>query len=409
MEHEKSMTERLASDGGRPVRTEPFPPWPIFDDRMIDAVTAVLRSGRTNQWTGDRVRAFESATAEAAGTKYAVAVANGTVALQLALTALDIGPGDEVIVTPRTFIASAGAVLLCGATPVFADVDRDSQNISAQTIEPAITERTRAIITVHLAGRPCEMDPIIELADRHNLAVVEDCAQAIGARYRSLPVGSFGRAAAFSFCQDKIISTGGEGGMLVTNDEDLWRRAWSYKDHGKDPDAVAHPDPSTVFQWLHASLGTNWRMTEMQAAIGLIAAEHLPAWIKARRRNAEILDQFLRPIETIRIPEVPEEIDHAYYKYYFFIKPDRLTEGWTRDQIVRAIQAEGIPCGSGSCGEIYNEKMFDHEAGRPARRLPIAQELAETSIMLQVHPTLDEQALADTATAVRRVLQVATK
>jgi len=403
------MTERLATDGGRPVRTEPVQPWPIFDDPMIDAVTAVLRTGRTNQWTGDQIRTFEASVAELSGTRYAVAVSNGTVALQLALIALDIQPGDEVIVTPRTFIASAGAILLCGGVPVFVDVDRDSQNITAETIEPAVTERTRAIIAVHLAGWPCEMDPIMELASRHNLAVVEDCAQAIGATYKSKPVGSFGHAAAFSFCQDKIISTGGEGGMLVTDDEELWRRAWSYKDHGKDPDAVANPDPQAVFQWLHASLGTNWRMTEMQAAIGLIAAERLPAWIEARQRNAKTLDRELSPIKTIRIPVVPEEIEHAFYKYYFFIEPDRLADGWTRDRIVREIQAEGIPCGSGSCGEVYRERMFDHELGRPADRMPIAHELAETSVMLQVHPTLDEQSLADTATAVRKVLLVATE
>jgi len=232
-----------------------FAPWPSFAADELAAVEAVLRSGQVNYWTGDEGRAFEREFAAWCGSPYAVALANGTVAIDLALKLLHIGPGDEVIVTPRTFLASATCIVNAGARPVFADVDRDSQNITAETIAPTLSKRTRAIECVHLAGWPCEMDGILALAKDRGLAVIEDCAQAVGAKYRGRSVGTFGEAAAWSFCQDKIMTTGGEGGMLSTSERALWSAAWSYKDHGKSWEAVYEREHPIGFKWLHEVFG----------------------------------------------------------------------------------------------------------------------------------------------------------
>jgi len=394
---------KLVISGGQPVRTTPFAPWPYFAENEIAAAAAVLKSGQVNYWTGQEGRLFEQEFARLAGCRYGIALANGTLALELALYALGIGTGDEVIVTSRTFIASASCVVLRGAVPVLADVDPVSQNITASTISAALTTGTKAIIAVHLAGWPCDMDPILTLAKEHGLFVIEDCAQSHGATYKGRPVGSMGDAAAFSFCQDKIITTGGEGGMLTTNDKSIWEKAWSYKDHGKSYEAVYHRQHPPGFRWLHESFGTNWRLTEMQAAIGRAALGKLPAWNEQRRRNAAVLNRRLAELPALRVTLPPEEIVHAYYKYYVFVRPERLKEGWDRDRLMAAICAEGIPCLSGSCSEIYLEKAFERAGLRPLERLKTAQELGETSLTFMVHPTLTEQDMADICRAVEKV------
>lgn len=401
-------TPRLAIDGGVPVRKDPLAPWPLFDPEMIQAATSVLQSGKVNYWTGNECRAFEEEFAAVAGCRYGVALANGTVALELALKALDIGPGDEVIVTCRSFFASAGCCVTCGAAPIFADVDPDSQNITAESIRAAVTPHTKAIIAVHLAGWPCEMDPILALARERGLWVIEDCAQAHGATYRGRPVGSLGHVAAFSFCQDKILSTGGEGGMLTTSDPEIWQKAWSYKDHGKSWNAVHHSNHPTVFKWLHESFGTNWRMTEFQAAIGRVALRRLPQWVEIRRHHAELLDRRLSRLPAIRTAFPPAHAGHSYYKYYAFLRPEELRPGWDRDRVVRALQAEGIPCGSGTCPEIYREQAFQGRPELPQRSLPVAAELGRTSLMLLVHPTLTPDDISTAAFAVEKVLSAAT-
>jgi len=410
-----------------------FPSWPYFGDDEIKAVEKVLRSGDVNQWTGSEVTNFEKEYADFVGVKYAVALANGSVALELALEALGIGAGDEVIVTCYTFIASASAVVMRGAVPVMADIDPDTLNISADTIRAVISSRTRAIIAVHLAGMPCDMDPLLKLAGEYDLKVIEDCAQAHGAwiRGRSADyadlcrlnisrkgakhakikeienrmgscgmdevdgeaglirrVGSFGDVAAFSFCQDKIMTTGGEGGMLTTNDKAIWEKAWAYKDHGKSYDSVCHKKHPPGFRWLHDSFGTNWRMTEMQAAIGRVQLRKMPEWSAIRRRNAAMLSEGFAKIPALRILNVPEEFGHAYYKYYVFVRPEKLREGWDRDRIMNAITAEGIPCFSGSCSEVYLEKAFVKAGIGPGKRLPVVRKAGETSLMFWVHPTL---------------------
>ena len=371
-------------------------------------MATALRSGRVNYWTGEEGRAFEREYAAAVGVGHAVALMNGTVALEAALYALGIGPGDEVIVPCRTFVATASAVVMRGGVPIMADVDRDSQNLTATTIGPLITPRTRAIIAVHLAGWPCDMNPILELAARHSLYVVEDCAQAHGATYQGRQVGALGHVAAFSFCQDKIISTGGEGGMLVTNDRSLWERAWSFKDHGKSWDAVYNGQHPNGFRWLHDSFGTNWRLTEMQAAIGRIQLRRLPMWVKQRReKRPHSGGKTLANPRALRVTRPQSNSGHSYYKYYVFVRPEQLASGWTRDRIVQAIEAEGIHCLSGVCPEVYLEKAFENVKQLPATRLPVARELGETSMMFQVHPTLCAEHMRQTCRIVEKVMRQA--
>ena len=386
-----------------------FAPWPSYSAEEIEAVRQVLETGKVNYWTGTEGREFEREFASHVGTRHSVAVANGTVALELALAVFDIGPGDEVITTPRTFIASASCAVMRGAMPIFADVDRDSQNITASTIEKVITERTRAVIPVHLAGWPCEMDEIMDLARQHDLVVIEDCAQANGATYRGRPVGGIGDAGAFSFCQDKIITTGGEGGMLTTSDEARWSRAWSYKDHGRSYDAVYKRVHPPGYRWLHDTFGTNWRLTEMQSAIGRIQLRSLSRSVQQRNANAALLLEGMSRISGLRAPAPPAHVRHAYYKFYAFVEPSALRSGWSRDRIMAEIAATGVPCFSGSCPEVYLEKAFDGSRSRPAERLPVARELGETSLMFLVHPTLGPEQMRRTLDATASVMQQAVR
>ncbi len=386
----------------------PFTSWPSFTHDEADAVSRVLLSNKVNYWTGDEGRKFEREFAAWSGCEYAVALSNGTVALEAALIALGVGLGDEVIVTSRTFIASVSAIVLTGAEPVFADVELTSQNISAKTIRPLITSRTRAIICVHLAGWPCDMDEIMDLASEHALYVIEDCAQAHGARYKGKSVGSIGHIGVWSFCQDKIITTGGEGGMVTTNDPDCWSRVWSYKDHGKSYNAVNNHNHGCGFRWLHESFGTNGRMTEMQAAIGRIQLKRIVEWHRVRKANAvKIRDACMQFSDALRVPEVPEQIEHAWYKCYVFIRQNGLNKGWARDRIMTEINALGIPCYSGSCSEVYLEKAFDGTSYRPKIRLPHARELGDTSLMFLVHPTLTHDEVESTCNAIAQVMREA--
>jgi dTDP-4-amino-4,6-dideoxygalactose transaminase len=395
----------------------PFSPWPSFTEEEAEAVACVLRSNRVNYWTGEEGRKFEREFAEWVGTRHAVALMNGTVALDVALKALGVGPGDEVIVTPRSFIASASCVVNAGAIPVFADVDRDSGNLSAETIEPVLTDRTRAVIVVHLAGYPADMDPIMELARSRGIKVIEDCAQAHGARYKGRSVGSIGDIGAWSFCQDKIITTGGEGGMVTVDDDELWKTMWAYKDHGKSWDAVYAREHPPGFRWLHESFGTNWRMLEVQAAVGRIQLRRMPEWTAARNANARRIHDALSPVaeETgpIRLASfVTSESGadvHAYYRYYCYVRPENLAPGWDRDRIAAEITASGVPCLHGSCSEIYREKAFEESGLGPAQRLPRAMELAETSLAFLVHPTLTQDEIEHTAAVAARVLSAAVR
>ncbi len=391
----------------------PFSPWPSFTEEEARAVSDVILSNKVNYWTGTECREFEKEFAAWTGTNHAIALANGTLALDLALHGLGIGSvnggsaSDEVVVTPRTFLASVSCVINAGAIPVFAEVDRDSGNIIAETISPIVTSRTRAIIAVHLAGWPCDMDPIMALAETHDLKVIEDCAQAHGARYKGRSVGSIGHVGAWSFCQDKIMTTGGEGGMVTTNDRALWSRMWSFKDHGKSWEAVYERAYPPGFRWVHESIGTNWRMLEMQAVLGRIQLKRMEDWTTVRTHNASAFLDAASNFKVVRVPQVPDDAVHAFYKAYVYVEPEGLKEGWTRDRIVQEIISRGVPCYQGSCSEVYMEKAFDRAPGRPAARLPVARELGETSLMFLVHPTLTAEEIEQTARAISEVFRAA--
>lgn len=381
-----------------------FEPWPSFTQEEADAVSQVLLSNKVNYWTGQECREFEKEFARFAETQYAVALANGTVALDVALKALGIGAGDDVIVTSRTFLASASSIVTAGANPIFADVELDSQNISAETIEAVLTPNTKAIICVHLAGWMCDMDPIMQLASDKGLYVIEDCAQAHGAKYKGKSAGSIGHIAAWSFCQDKIMTTGGEGGMVTTNDEELWKKMWSYKDHGKNFDSIYNKQHPPGFRWLHDSFGTNWRMMEMQAVIGRIQLKMMPEWTAKRMANMEKIYAAFVDSPYFSVHRPSDEYVHAAYKCYVQVNTDRLPEGWSRDRIMTEMNALGVPCFSGSCSEVYLEHAFDGTAWRPTQRLQNAQKLGETSLMFLVHPTLTENNIQTTESAIQQII-----
>ena len=376
-----------------------FSTWPLFTIEEVDAVKDVLLSNKVNYWTGSECCKFEKEFSEFSDSKYAVALGNGTLALDVAFKALNITDGDEVIVTSRTFIASISSIVNAGAVPVFADVDLSSQNITPETIRSVITDKTKAIVCVHLAGWPCDMDEILAIANEHDLYVIEDCAQAHGAKYKGNPVGSIGYIGCWSFCQDKIMTTGGEGGMVTTNDESLWRKMWAYKDHGKSYEAVYEREHPEGFRWLHESFGTNWRMTEMQAAIGRIQLKRMSDWHKKRLNNANSIWSAAKKCKGLRVPAIPDYIEHAAYKCYVFVNGGVEL----RDKIMREVNERGVPCYSGSCSEVYLEKAFDNTGFRPKERLPVARELGETSLMFLVHPTLTKEEIQKTCDVLTEV------
>ena len=394
-----------------------FSPWPSFTEEEADTIREVLLTNKVNYWTGQECRKFEKEFATWTNTKYAIALGNGTLALDLALKALNVGADDEVVVTPRTFLASVSSVVTAGAVPVFADVDANSQNISAETIASVVTTKTKAVIVVHLAGAPADMDPIMALAEEHGFAVIEDCAQAHGAKYKGRPVGSIGHIGAWSFCQDKIMTTAGEGGMVSTNDETLWRKMWSYKDHGKSYEAVYEREHPPGFRWLHESFGTNWRMTEIQAAVGRIQLNRMSEWNQVRQQNQTKIWETASKISALRLPSVnctsckgcsfDTACHHAAYKCYVFVRTEQLNNGWSRDRIIEEINSRGVPCYSGSCSEVYLEKAFDNTAYRPQKRLPVAKELGETSLMFLVHPTLTQDEIELTCKVLSDVMHEA--
>lgn len=408
----------------------PFHPWPSYTQEEANAVSKVLLSNKVNYWTGTESRTFEKEFANFAGTNHAIALTNGTLALDLAFHGLGIGLAnggdskDEVLVTPRSFIASASSIINAGARPVFVDVGRESQNIEPETVAAGITAKTRAVLCVHLAGWPCDMDGIREVVNGRNIRIIEDCAQAHGAQYKGKPVGGLGDVGAWSFCQDKIMTTGGEGGMVTCNDEALWRRMWAFKDHGKSYEAVYEREHAPGFRWLHESFGTNWRITEMQSVIGRIQLSRMKDWTAVRTAHANRLNAaFLRfsgPGGPIRLPrprcvgcigceQTALPCTHAWYKYYAFVIPDALAAGWNRDRIISEITARGVPATQGSCPEIYRELAFEGTNLAPSKDLLIARELGETSLMLMVHPTLTDDEMMRSAEVLEEVLEIATR
>jgi dTDP-4-amino-4,6-dideoxygalactose transaminase len=378
--------------------------WPQFDAQQIDAAINVLASGKVNTWTGQETTFFQNEFAQWCGADHAIAIANGTLALSAAYLAIGLRPGDELITTPRTFIATASSAVLLGVRPVFADVDSESGAITPATIEPLITPRTKAIAVVHLGGWPADMPAILKLARAHGIAVIEDCAQAHGARIHGQSVGSFGDVAAWSFCQDKILTTAGEGGMVTTHSAEICDAVWAFKDHGKTHESVFGRGHPPGFRWLHDRFGSNFRLTEFQSAIGRIQLQRLPEWTATRTRNALQLAEALADCRAVRVPLPPEGITHAWYKFYSFVDKEALADGWSRDRILSEITSLGYPALSGSCSEIYLERCFQDAGLAPVLQLPVARELGESSLMFLVHPTITPCQMAGYAEAVRSVV-----
>lgn len=374
--------------------------WPQFSEKMIDSVKEILESGQVNQWTNPIVREFEEKFATYFGTKYAVAVFNGTAALELCLKALRLKEGDEIIVTARTFLASATCALWYGIKPVFVDVDENSQNITLETIKKGITEKTRAVILVHLAGWPCDVEEICAYCKENNIYVIEDCAQSHGAKYSGKYAGTWGDINAWSFCQDKIITTGGEGGMITTDDEELYKFAWSLKDHGKGYDTVFNKTHPSGFRWLHENIGTNWRMLPIQASLGHLALDELENWVNHRRIIAKMYNETLMNIDGIRLTIPDEHIYHSYYKYYFFIDPTKFSK--SRDELLELINKEDVFAQIGSCGEIYKEKALEKYA--PETDLPVAKQLFETAILLKCDPCVSYEYAVESITKIKNIL-----
>jgi dTDP-4-amino-4,6-dideoxygalactose transaminase len=312
-----------------------------------------------------------------------------------------------VIVASRSYVASASCVLIVGATPVFADVDIASGNLSAETIAPHITKKTKAVIPVHIGGLPSDMPGIMQLAEQQNIKVIEDCAQAHGASIANVKVGGWGHAAIFSFCQDKIISTGGEGGMLVLDDEQAYKAAWAYKDIGRDFDAVYHQQHPPGFRWYTHTAGSNFRMTEVQAAIGLKQLSKLNAWISRRNVIAQKLVAALSQASFIKFPSVSHsDVTHAYYRVYGLIdlKSQSDAENHSlRNEFVASLSEMGLPCFSGSCSEIYLEKAF--ESYYDGQRMPNAKYYAERAFCLLAHPTITDDQVNQAVKLIKTLLK----
>jgi perosamine synthetase len=388
------MTAKLAVDGGEAVRRTPFPSlWPALGEEDVAAAAEVLRSSRLTSLTSTVVAEFEADFARYQGVRHALATSSGTTAIHLALAAIDVGPGDEVIVPAHTFIATATPVMYQRATPVIVDIDPDTFNLLPSAVEAAITPRTKAIIAVHLNGHPAPMDELTALAERHGLVLIEDAAQAHGALYKGRKVGTMGRMSCFSFWQDKIISTAGEGGAVVTDDDALAQRVARLRHHGEGPSEGER-------HYYHLELGYNYRLSAVQAAVGRTQLSHLDEYLEARRRNAAYLTDHLRAIPEVQPPVVLEGCVHSYYRYICKLRTDLLTVPTERFQT--AVAVEGIPCFRPYPTPLHQQPVF-RNAGYGEVSCPNAETVLSQLFALQVHPTVQQCDLDDTIAAVEKV------
>ena len=383
--------------------------WPFYSEDEINAVSSVLSSGLVNKWFGNITNAFETEFAKYFNLKNALTTANGTLSLEAAYSAIDFKEGEELITTPRSFIATASSAVVKGARVRFADVDIDSGNITSNSIEPLINKKTRAITVVHLAGWPADIKNIAALAKTYDLDLIEDCSQAHGAKFEGKFVGTFSDISTWSFCNDKIISTGGEGGMISSRNSKYFQKIWSYRDHGKDKNLVENKSSVSSYNWLHSNLGSNIRMTELQSAIGRLQLTKLEGWIEKRKYNAQIFKSYLSEINSVRVPLPNKNIKSAWYKFYCYVVPKALKDGWSRDRIIEEITNSGFPAFSGSCSELYLEKCFKDFYKSPKRRLTVAKQLGETSLMFLIHPTITNKEIHNYASVARKVLKLASK
>ncbi len=357
------MVHKLAIEGGEPINRKPFPKWPSFEETTIQKAMEPLRSGRVNYWTGELGVRFEEEWAKWNGARYAITTTNGTSALHTAVAALEIGPGDEVICPSYSFIASSFCVLQAGALPVFADVD-ETHTLDPKGIEGLINERTRAIIVVHLYGIVANMDPIMAIARKYNLFVIEDCAQCFGGLYKGKKVGTIGDVGCFSFCQSKHFTTGGEGGAIITDNEELHWQCKSFRDHGYDvKERLRLLELEAKLTYIHNRVGFNYRMTEMQSAIGLCELARLDSWnLPNRRRNGRFLITALKDHPLVLYPplDTPER-ENAFWWAPFVLDADRLKV--PVKQFVAALEAEGVPVYGVQWPEMYREKAYVEKNG----------------------------------------------
>tara|TARA_B100001287_G_scaffold273790_1_gene277914 strand:- start:1897 stop:3066 length:1170 start_codon:yes stop_codon:yes gene_type:complete len=378
--------------------------WPSYSKKEAKLVSEIIASNKVNYLFGKKGAEFEEKFSDFTGAKYSLAVANGTLALDLCLRSIALKKNDEVIVTSRSFVASASCISALGATPVFADVDKNSQNISINEIEKLTSKKTKAIICVHFAGFPCEMQKILKFAKSKNIFVIEDCAQAHGAFINGKSVGTFGHISAWSFCNDKILSTGGEGGMITTNSRKLFRFAESFNNHGKNFTKVnaLSDKKASSFPFIHDAIGLNYRLTEMQSAIGIYQLEKLRNWQKLRKRNAEIYIKMFKDIDLIVTPEVPKNIQHAWYKLYLTINSCFLKKGSSRSKIIKDINENGIFCSFGSCGSIYREKAFNKLRYKKSD-CRNAYFLETNSILLEINPNIPKKIIEKRAKTIKSI------
>ena len=390
--------------------------YPYYNKTTQKRVQQVLKSGKVNYWTGTECKNFEKEFSRYIGNKYAVTVSNGSIALELALKALRLKKGDEIIVSPRSFIISASCVLNLGLKPIFADVD-DNGNLDIYQIKKIYNQNVKAIIVVHLNGLSCDMDPIVRFVKNKKIFLIEDCSQAHGAIYKGNKVGSFGHISTWSFCQDKIISTGGEGGMVSTNDKKLWLKLWSLKDHGKNFNSVFFKNHKEGFRWHHEDLGSNYRMTELQATIGREQLKSLDKQIKKRNLIANIylkgLKDYYQKYNIINKPDFKHQTcslkkfdktcnkcRHAFYRLNLFINKTKIKQ----HKLIELLNKNKITCFVGSCPEIYREKIFRKFKFYPKKRLSNAKLLGEISLMFPIYPNKALKKIKSEISTIKKIL-----
>jgi dTDP-4-amino-4,6-dideoxygalactose transaminase len=353
------MSEKLAIHGGPKTVTSQKTGWPNFDEKAIKAVEDVLRSGKVNYWTGPKGMEFEKKFAEWQGSKYAISVATGTAALHVALTAMGIGPGDEVIVPSYTFIASSFSIVQAGAIPRFADVNIEDHCVSVESAEKLVNARTRAIMPIHLYGNVCDMDKIWAFAKKHHLLVIEDNAEAFGGSYKGKKTGTLGDIAGCSFCQNKTFTTGGEGGMVTTDNEKYAWTARSFRDHGYDVKTrLSLLELEQKLPYIHNMVGWNYRMTEMQSAIGLAELERMDNWnMPIRRRNAKIIIDKIKDLPLVLYTPVDtDERRNGWYVMAFSLDIENMT--CNIREFAEAAVAEGATVWKVFWPQCHTEQAF---------------------------------------------------
>jgi dTDP-4-amino-4,6-dideoxygalactose transaminase len=419
------LTDKLAIDGGEPTIQDGLPHWPWFDEATIRAAAEPLRNGKVNYWTGELGHEFERKFAEWCGAGHCISTTNGTSALHTALAGLEIGPGDEVIVPSYTFIATSFCVIQSGAIPIFADVRKEDHCIDPEDVASKIGERTKAVIPVHLYGNVCEMGELMEVAEAHDLRVIEDCAQAHGAEYHGRRVGTIGDAGCFSFCQNKTFTTGGEGGAVTTDDEDLAWHCRSFRDHGYDVEKrLSLLEAEGTLPYIHSRVGYNYRMTEIQSAIGLAELGKIDTWnLPRRRRNGALLIKELAECEEVMtLPVHGEEKVNGFYVFPVVLDLDRLSVD--KKRVLEAMTAEGLPVWREFWPQCYRERAFLEHGGFGRARFPFESQeytdpgsvryedvqcpnaawLEDRTFIVHCYPTLEDRHIRLIAAGIKKVL-----